>query len=335
MARKGRKFELTYKWLYELDKKYRVKSPAYVYDKAADKKREIDVLVEYTDSNGYNRKIAIECRDRKQEENVMWIEQLIQKREDLELDYIIATTTQTFTKAAINKAKYHGVIIEQAEMFDSKTIENTMNKFFLDAFFFKIELSSMNFLTKNNKRLHFNDFFKTLDFAKQNLLLHELNTNLYFAIDPNEIIDDGKIKIEDFFSSENNIMEIKYNNILNEIDIPEFLNDIIFLDWTVRVIPFKITLPLRDSISVFNVETHSNKNYKAVYGNEEDYFLIGYLNGKLFTEIKFKQREYLRFARMNLQLNTIIPDDVDTSSMDQSEYIIENCLGKFDMSKLK
>ena len=70
MARKGRKFELTYKWLYELDKKYRVKSPAYVYDKAADKKREIDVLVEYTDSNGYNRKIAIECRDRKQEEKI-------------------------------------------------------------------------------------------------------------------------------------------------------------------------------------------------------------------------------------------------------------------------
>ena len=45
MARKGRDFELAYEWLYDLDKKYKVTCPAYVFDKAAKENREIDVLV--------------------------------------------------------------------------------------------------------------------------------------------------------------------------------------------------------------------------------------------------------------------------------------------------
>lgn len=64
MARKGRGFELAYEWLYELDEKYTVTCPAYVFDKAANENREVDVLVEYLDSKGFNRKIAIECRNR-------------------------------------------------------------------------------------------------------------------------------------------------------------------------------------------------------------------------------------------------------------------------------
>ncbi len=99
--------------------------------------------------------------------------------------------------------------------------------------------------------------------------------------------------------------------------------------------PYKLTLPLSNSIAVFEGESHSNKDYKSVYGNEEEYFCIGYLGGKLFTEINFKFREHLRFAGMNLELNTIIPDNTDTTAMDQSEYIAKNFLGKFDLSKIK
>ena len=61
MARKGRKFELAYKWLYDLDKdKYKVTSPAYLYDPFADEEREIDVLVEFKDGNNIDRKL-INC----------------------------------------------------------------------------------------------------------------------------------------------------------------------------------------------------------------------------------------------------------------------------------
>lgn len=104
MSRKGRSFELNYEWLYKLDdEKYNVTSPAMLYDKTTNSQREVDVLVEYIDDKGLNRKIGIECRDRRNVENSMWIEQLTIKKEDLELDYIVATTTRTFTKNAIKK----------------------------------------------------------------------------------------------------------------------------------------------------------------------------------------------------------------------------------------
>ncbi len=229
MARKGRKFELAYKWLYDLDRKYKVTSPAFLYDKAAEEKREVDVLVEYMDSKGYNRKIAIECRDRKHKENVMWIEQLIQKREDLELDYIVATTTQAFTEGAIKKAKCHGVIIEQAEIINSKTINDNVSDFFLDVFFFKLELLELNFYLKSQKKVSFQEYFKSLNFANQNQLLNDINKDLYFSIDPNTVVDECGFETKDFFSSEDNCMEIKGDNLFSDMPKPQFMNDVVFL----------------------------------------------------------------------------------------------------------
>ncbi len=335
MARKGRNFELAYEWLYDLDNKYKVTSPAFLFDKAADEKREIDVLVEYEDSKGFVRKMAIECRDRNHKENVMWIEQLIQKREDLGLDYIVATTTKSFTEGAIKKAKYHGVIIEQAEVIDCKTIENNTSKFFLDVFFFKLELLELNFYLKTNRKESFSEYFKKLNFAEQNQLLHEINNDFYFSIDPNQVVDECGFETKDFFSCEDNSMEINGNNIFSEIPKPMCMKNVAFLDWKIRVVPYKITLPLLNSVAVFDGDTHSNKDYRSIYGNDEEYFRIGYLGGKLFIEINFKSREYLRFAGMNLELNTIIPEETDTTAMDQSEYITKNFLGKFDLSKIQ
>ena len=66
MPRIGKNFELAYKWLYDLDKdKYKVTSPAYLYDPFSERKREVDVLIEFYDNSNINRKLAIECRDRK------------------------------------------------------------------------------------------------------------------------------------------------------------------------------------------------------------------------------------------------------------------------------
>lgn len=335
MARKGRDFELAYEWLYDLNENYTVTSPAYVYDKAAEVMREVDVLVEYVDDKGYNRKIAIECRDRKQSENVMWIDQLVQKREDLELDYIIATTTQTFSEAAIRKAKYHGVIIERAELANSKTIEDAAQNFNLDIFFFKFELLSCNFLLKNNQKLTFSEYLNRLNFLQRAKLINEFNTSLYFGFEPNDLLKECEIETKDFFSRDDNSITIRADSFLTEFPLLEFMEDVALFDWEIRVIPIKITLPLSDSISVFDAESNSNKDYRAIYGNNEDYLRVGYLNGKLFTEIKFKHREYLRFAGMNLELNTIIPGETDTSAIDDINcYIADNLLGKFDFSKI-
>ena len=111
-----------------------------LYDKTTNSQREVDVLVEYIDDKGLNRKIGIECRDRKKVEDSMWIEQLTTKKEDLELDYIVATTTRNFTKNAVKKAAAHGVIIERAETFDEKSVNQLSNDLYLDIFFFEIRI---------------------------------------------------------------------------------------------------------------------------------------------------------------------------------------------------
>lgn len=334
MARKGREFEKAYEWLYSLDAKYTVTSPAFLYDKASDERREVDVLVEYSDAKGFPRKICIECRDRGKPQDVMWIEQLQQKREDLGLDYIIATTTSSFTAGAIRKAKYHGIIIEQAEMLSKKTVDDNVRSFFFDAFFFRFELLELNFFLDPSTRISLKEYLRTKNILEKSIVIKELNTSFYYSIDPNQLMETHGISSKDFFSKEDSSLEIQGSNILNTSNKPKVFSDIIAMNWKIRVIPYRVTLPLVDSISVFDGEARSNKDYRAVYGNEEEYFKIGYLDGKLFTEVQIKPRKYLRAASGNLELNTIIPKSIDVNPAQYLNYIIDNHLGEFDMTKL-
>lgn len=334
MSRKGRKFENAYEWLYSLDDNYRVTSPAFLYDKVAGINREIDVLVEYTDNQGVARKISIECRDRKSTQDVMWIEQLQQKREDIGLDYIIAATTSHFSEAAIKKAKYHGVIIEQAEMLNKNTVESNVQKYFFDAFFLYFSLEKLFFYTCNNERIPIKDFLQGRNIFEKHSVLQLINHEFYFSLDPNKIMEDNNINTGSFFSKGDSSMEMNGTYILQIDEKPNELTDVMAIEWKVRVTPHKVSLPLTDSISVFDGETHSNKDYRAIYGNNEEYLRIGYLNNKLFTELHLKERKYMRLIYGNLNLNTIIPGDVDTTYRHSFEDLAKTLLGEFDMKNL-
>lgn len=216
MPRKGKEFELAYKWLYELDKsKYKVSSPGWVYDKTIGRKREIDVLIEYQDENGDLRKISVECRDRKSTENAMWIEQLKTKREDLELDFIIAITTNKFTKGAILKARYHGIIIEEAEYINTKIIENISREFIVDFLFLKFEVQEINFLI-NNSIKSFKEIFNSINWIYQNELLNFLNKDYYFSIDPHIIMNDNNFDTDSFFRHTENSFITQSNDVVFE-----------------------------------------------------------------------------------------------------------------------
>lgn len=304
-----------------------------MYDRAAGIEREIDVLVEYTDGQGLLRKISIECRDRKATQNVMWIEQLQQKREDIGLDYIIATTTSKFSDAAIKKAKYHGVILEQAEMLGRATVDN-LQKFFFDAFFLNFELLEMNLYTTNRGKMSLAQYVKGLNVIERSAVLRQINTEFYFSLDPAQIIKAHHISKDDFYAKKDNTIEICGNNILPTDKKPPFFKNVMMIEWRVRALPMKISLPLCDSISVFDGETHSNKDYRAIYGNEDEYFRIGYLDGKLFTELNLKKRKFKRFISANIGLNTIIPEGVDIRFDKDFDYIAQNLLGEFDMRAL-
>lgn len=333
MPREGREFEQAYEWLYSLDNRFKVTSPAFLYDRAAGIEREIDVLVEYTDDQGLPRKISIECRDRKATQNVMWIEQLQQKREDIGLDYIIATTTAKFSDAAIRKAKYHGIILEQAEMLGKATVDN-LQKFFFDAFFLNFELLEMNLYTTNHGKMSLAQYMNGLNVMERSAVLQHINTEFYLSLDPYRIIEDHHISRDDFYAKEDNSIEMSGKYILPADNKPRFFKNVMIIEWQVRALPMKISLPLCDSISVFDGETRSNKDYRAIYGNEEEFFRIGYLDGRLFTELNLRKRKFKRFVSANLALNTIIPDGVDIRFDKDFDYIAHNLLGEFDLSAL-
>lgn len=334
MARKGRKFELSYQWLYSLDKnKYTITSPAYLYDRASQGNREVDVLVEYLDDKGFQRKIGIECRDRKSVVDVTGIEQLKQKKEDLGLDFLIVTTTKKFTEGAINKAKYYGVIIEEAEMLNADVIDSYAKEFYVDFFFYKLELRKFDLLTVDNKKYKYKEYLKTLKFAEQNIFVNHVNEEFYYSIDPNEFLNNGELSMEKFFANEDYSMELKCNELIDQNKVHECMKQIAAISWEVKAIPYKLSLPIYDSLSVFEPKTRKNKNYCVKYGGNEEYLEIGYLDGKSFSNLNLKPRKYYRFAGAHIELNTIFPEGVEITVLNQ-DYISNNFLGKFDISKI-
>lgn len=337
MPRKGKDFELAYKWLYDLDKEnYKVTSPAYLYDPLAERKREIDVLVEFCDNDNVNRKLAIECRKRKNVQDVTWIEQLQQKKEDLSLDYILATTTTSFTESAINKAKRHGVIIEKAETFNIDSVKNiTSNEFFFDAFFFKFTFEELTFFIKDLGLIPFNKFIKDLNFTEQIELLNELNKEYYFSIEPHNLLKQAKIKEEDFFQNDKDNSITINNNVHFDKNIPSFFlkKGILFFTNKIKIIPFKFSLPLNKSLSVFEVEEKKNKKYCAIFGNDNDYVEIGYIENNNYSNIQLSERKYLRFAGANMHINTIFPNMKGDFKINWDK-ISRKLLGEFDFSKI-
>ena len=337
MARKGRNFELSYKWLYDLDKdKYKVTSPAFICDKTTGDTREVDVLIEYYDKDNNLRKIAVECRDRNSNQDLMWIEQLKTKRDDLGLDFIVATTTSKFTKGAISKAKYHGVIIEEAELFDANLIKSISNEFFFDLFFIRFEVEFINFLTADGKILSLKEIITNLDLASQMEFINFLNYDFYSLIEPNSIIESGPFTKDDFFANtKDNFISSKYDlyfkndspNIIKKINLDRMYA-------IIKLIPLKFSLPLNKSLSIFDVNPKSNKKYSAYFGDEEEYLKIGYLDDqKVINEIKLKERPYCRFVGANLYINTIFPCDISNHEINMDE-IMQKGIGKFDFSKV-
>ena len=334
MARKGRKFELAYKHLYDmLDKDiYKITSPAFPIDKTTGKSREVDVLIEYTDLEGNPRRISIECRDRSKVQDITWIEQLVQKKEDLDLDYTIATTTTSFSEGAISKANYHGILIEQAEMPCAETIIELQQSTFVDFFFFKFELLEYSLFLDNHGFVPLREYIKQINVMEQSALFKEINTDFLWSFEPQELIERHPESL-DFFSNEDNSLIIEGTILLNE-NKPICFKNARSIKYKINIVPRKISLPISNSFSVFEVEGHSNKKYRADFQNDIDYFSVGYLDKKLIVDFGLKKRRYWRLAGSTMHLNTIIPEDTEINPAICMQHIIENHLGEFDLSKI-
>lgn len=81
-----------------------------LHDPAAKTMREVDVLIEILEEETV-RRVGVECRDHKTKQDVIWVEGVVTKHRDLGLDKSILVSATPFTKAAVEKASAHGVIL--------------------------------------------------------------------------------------------------------------------------------------------------------------------------------------------------------------------------------
>lgn len=332
MPRKGKNFELNYKFLYSLDQtKYQVTSPAYVFDKVANTKREVDVLIEYNDSSGKKRKISVECRDRKKVENVMWIEQLVQKKEDCELDGTIAVTKTNFSETAINKAMHHGIIIETAEEFNLNTIESIEKEFYLDICFIKIIPTNITYSCYNGKQYSLKELTKTLNIIETQELINTLNNDIYYNI--GKILNDTHLDEKAFFTNSNSngipfneflLVNEKAPNLLKKLQISS-----IFI--SANIIPFRKSIPLTKSLAIFSSPIKTNKKYISTFEDNEDKIEIGYLDQEINIKVILKKRKYYCPISGNLSINTIFPSGAKVNFNIEN---IKEAMGEFDFSKV-
>jgi len=336
MARKGREFELAYKHLYDmLDKNiYKITSPAFPIDKTTGKPREVDVLIEYKDSESKPRRISIECRDRSTTQDVTWIEQLVQKKEDLDLDYTIATTTTNFSDGAIAKANYHGIIIEQAEMPSAEKIETLQKTTFMDFFFYKFDLLECSFFVNPHGFMPLKEFIKTLNVMDKSALLKEINTKFLWSFEPTDIIKEHTHSNSlDFFSTTDNSLTFNGTKFLPN-EKPYCLRNAVSIKFKIKVVPRKISLPITNSFSVFDGENKTNKKYRADFTDKEEYFSIAYLDNNLVVDCGLKPRRFWRIAGSTMHLNTIIPEDANFDTDTFMQHITENHMGEFDLTHI-
>lgn len=85
-----------------------VEESSLVHDKDSRSLREVDILLTQNIA-GHKISIAIECRDRKRSETVEWIDSLIGKAGSLDVNKIVAVSSEGFTQAAIEKAKSRNI----------------------------------------------------------------------------------------------------------------------------------------------------------------------------------------------------------------------------------
>lgn len=82
-----------------------VKSPDFFPDRVTGQQREVDVSV--TMELGSELTVVVfECRDRRDRQDVTWIEQLATKARDIEVDRVVAVSSSGFSEPAVTKAAF-------------------------------------------------------------------------------------------------------------------------------------------------------------------------------------------------------------------------------------
>ena len=90
------------------DAKVRVTESAELKERGSDAMREIDVLLEF-EMAGVPIRIAVETHDHARVDDIQWIDELIGRFRDLEVDKVVAVSAAGFSGGASAKARANGI----------------------------------------------------------------------------------------------------------------------------------------------------------------------------------------------------------------------------------
>src|SRR5260221_2294701 len=101
MPRKGRKLERIVEALEKCwsPERAEVRSPDFLIDRTTGEEREVDVSIRYKIGT-IPVLVVLECRDRRNAQDVTWIEQLAKKRDDVMASRAVAVSSSGFTQSA-------------------------------------------------------------------------------------------------------------------------------------------------------------------------------------------------------------------------------------------
>lgn len=130
-------------------------------------KREIDILV-VGKISGYEIKIALECREYSRTQNVTWIDQIIGKYKDLDINKVIAISNTDFSESAIQKAEQNRIELQTLKQAESIEWNNIFNKHIVRFIDSTIVLKAAEIITEPN----INNYVKS---EVQNLIIQNEN----------------------------------------------------------------------------------------------------------------------------------------------------------------
>jgi hypothetical protein len=97
--------------------------------------------------------VAIECRDRKDVEDVVWVEQLVTKRNDINAAKCIAVSSAGFSKAAIAKAKHHGIEIRLVQNVTDSDVVDWFNGLCIDVKYRNVSVNRVDFVLETGGKM--------------------------------------------------------------------------------------------------------------------------------------------------------------------------------------
>jgi hypothetical protein len=151
MVRRGRTTELIVEELEKigLNKDIcKIRSPDQIKDVVTGRMREVDISIRCKIGT-FEFLTIIENRNRKNVDDVTWVEQVKTKKEDLRAEKALMVTTSGFTAPAIKKAKHNGIILRVLRDFRADELIDWMNNFIFKTQALNLDIKSLIMVFEN------------------------------------------------------------------------------------------------------------------------------------------------------------------------------------------